>query len=124
MDFSQCKDAEIAAKMRSKEFIVKEALLNENVEFGSVHRQSRKHKAMVTKNEIGDIAERESKINERIIDRLKGYIIQKYEDINLSKIDKTIGTYIHTLSAEPISKEDFFYDRSVLDVQNFLKGER
>lgn len=122
VDYSQCIDEQVVARMRPKELLVKEALLLRDTEFGSVHRQNRQMKILETEMALNDIAEEERALNEEIIKRLKGHIIQKDEPVNLSQIDQELGAYVHSLSAEPISKEDFYYHQSVLDKDNFLQG--
>ena len=110
--------------MRAKEQIVKEALLSASTDFGSVHRQNRRLKSINVDQMISDIADKENQLNEAITDKLKKYIIENYEKLDLSEIDKKLGSYVHTLSAQEISKEDFHYDEVDMDMDNFISGRR
>jgi hypothetical protein len=122
VDFSQCEDKQILRKMKAKEQIVKEALLSADVDFGSVHRQNRREKANNADRMIMDIANKEDELNDTILDRLKKHIIQKDEYLRLSEIDQKLDSYVHSLSAKPISQEDFFYEQVTMDMDNFISG--
>jgi hypothetical protein len=123
VDFSKCENEKIVKKLKTKLPMVKEALLLDQIDFGMVHTQNRRNKAREIENMIMEVSEKETELNEKILEKLKTLTLQKYEDVNLSNIDKEIGTHIHTLSAQPISKEDLYYEQATMDLENFMSGE-
>jgi uncharacterized membrane protein YheB (UPF0754 family) len=110
--------------MKAKEKIVKEALLSSATDFGLVHRQNRRLKSINVDKMISEISEKENKLIETITERLKKHIIEGHDKLDLSEIDKKMDSYVHTLSTEEISKEDFYYGQVDLDIDNFIKGKK